>query len=53
MTKNLKKITAEKKINFFFKSKTAIYLSLGLHKYVQVTEEAYSSQKRPSNTSKH
>ncbi len=31
MTKNRKKITAEKKI-FFFKSKTATYLSLGLHK---------------------
>jgi hypothetical protein len=29
-------------------SKTTIYLSLGLHK-----EEAFSSQKRPSNTSKH
>ncbi len=29
MTKNFKKITAE---IFFFKSKTAIYLSLGLHK---------------------
>ncbi len=39
----------------FFLSKTAIYLSLGLHKvqYVQVIEEAFSSQKRPSNTSKH
>ncbi len=31
MTKNWKKITAEKKIKFFC-SKTAIYLSLGLHK---------------------
>jgi hypothetical protein len=31
MTKKLKKITAEKKLNFFG-SKTAIYLSLGLHK---------------------
>jgi hypothetical protein len=30
MTKNRKKITAE--IFFFFLSKTAIYLSLGLHK---------------------
>jgi hypothetical protein len=29
MTKNLKKITAEKK--YFFKTKTTIYLSLGLH----------------------
>jgi hypothetical protein len=31
MTKNWKKITAEKKLNFFW-SKTASYLSLGLHK---------------------
>jgi hypothetical protein len=31
MTKNWKKFTAEKKINIFLK-KTAIYLSLGLHK---------------------
>ncbi len=31
MTKNWKQITAEKKIKFFFWSKTAIYLSLGLH----------------------
>jgi hypothetical protein len=40
---------------YFFSSKTAIYLSLGLHKvgYVQVIEEAFSSQKRPSKTSKH
>jgi hypothetical protein len=52
MTKNLKNISAEKKIKFFFLSKTAIYLSLGLHKDVQVSEEACSSQKRPSNTSK-
>ncbi len=32
MTKNWKKITAEKEKYFFFKSKNAIYLSLGLHK---------------------
>ncbi len=53
MTKNFKKITAENFFIFFFLSKTAIYLSLGLHKvlYVQVIEEAFSSQKRPSNTS--
>jgi hypothetical protein len=44
MTKNCKKITAEKKLT--------IYPSLGLH-IVQVTEEAFSSQKRPYNTSKH
>jgi hypothetical protein len=51
----LKKITAENFFIYFFLSKTAIYLSLGLHKvpYVQVIEEAFSSQKRPSNTSKH
>jgi hypothetical protein len=37
-----------------FGSKTAIYLSLGLNKErVQVREEAFRSQKRPSNTSKH
>jgi hypothetical protein len=36
-----------------FGSKTTIYLSLGLHKNVHVTEEAFSSQKRPSKTSKH
>ncbi len=44
MTKNWKKITAE---IFFFKSKTAIYLSLGIHKVcpsyrrsLQLTKEA-------------
>jgi hypothetical protein len=46
MTKNLKKITAEKK-NYFFFDQTAIYLSLGLHKVcpgyrrsLQLTKEA-------------
>ncbi len=39
MTKNWKKITAEKKIKFLFWSKTSIYLSLGLHK-------EYSSYRR-------
>jgi hypothetical protein len=34
-------------------SKITIYLSLASVKNVQVTEEAFSSQKRPSNTSKH
>ncbi len=53
MTKNRKKLQLKKKIKFFFWSKTAIYLSPGLHKYVQVTEEAFSAQKKPSNTSKH
>ncbi len=47
MTKNWKKITAEKKFNFFFTYPEASI------KYVQVTEDACSSQKRPSNTSKH
>ncbi len=47
MTKNWKKISAGKKIKFFFLSKTAIYLSLGLHKVcpsyrksLQLTKEA-------------
>jgi hypothetical protein len=51
MTKNWKKFTAGKKKNFGLK--TTIYLSLGLHKDVQATEEAFSSQKRTSSTSKH
>jgi hypothetical protein len=48
MTKNLTKFTAEK-------SKTTIYLPLGLHKGRPSygTEEAFSSQKRKSSTSKH
>jgi hypothetical protein len=47
-----KKITAEKNyINLG--SKTTIYLSLASIKNVQVTEEDFRSQKRPSNTSKH
>ncbi len=33
--------------------KIAIYLSQASIKYFQVIEEAFSSQKRPSNTSKH
>ena len=43
MTKNLKKFTVKK---------IAIYLSIGLHKRVQATGEAFSPQKRTSNTSK-
>jgi hypothetical protein len=35
---------------YFFWIKSTIYLSI---KNVQVTEEAFRSQKRPSNTSKH
>jgi hypothetical protein len=51
MTKNSKKLQLKKN----FGSKTTIYLSLGIHKERPsiVTEEAFSSQKRPSNTSKH
>jgi hypothetical protein len=49
----LKKKLQLKKNLIFFGSKTAIYLSLASIKYVQITEEAFSSQKRPSNTSKH
>jgi hypothetical protein len=45
----LKKIYSWKKIPTFFGSNTTIYLSLGLFK---VTEEAFSSQKRTSSTSK-
>ncbi len=52
MTKNWKKITADKKFNFVG-SKTIIYLYLGLLKERPGTEEAFSSQRRPSNTSKH
>ncbi len=52
MTKSFKKITAEKKFSFFL-SKTAIYLPLGLHKVCPSYRKAFSSQKRPSITSKH
>ncbi len=52
MTKNWKKITAEKKFKFFL-IKNCNSPIPGLLKYVQVTEEALSSQKRPPNTSKH
>ncbi len=48
MTKNWKKITAEKNLIFGIKN-----YPLASLKDVQVTEEAFSSQKRPSNTSKH
>jgi hypothetical protein len=41
-----------KKIAFFL-SKISILLSQGLHKDVQATGEAFSTQKRTSNTSKH
>jgi hypothetical protein len=45
-----KNLLLKKKV---FGSKTTIYLSLGLFKNVQVTEEVLSSQKRASSTSKH
>jgi hypothetical protein len=47
----LKKFKAEKKFTFFYQ--TTIYLSLGIHKERQITEEAFSPQKRTSSTSKH
>jgi hypothetical protein len=51
-TKNWKKVTAEKEIKFLL-SKTTNYLSLGLHKNFQVTEEAFRTKKGTSSTSKH
>jgi hypothetical protein len=47
-----KKITAEKKL-FFFDQKLKCTYSKASIKNVQVTEKAFRSQKRPSNTSKH
>jgi hypothetical protein len=49
----LKKNTAEKKNIFFFDQKLQFTYPEASIKCVQVTEEACSSQKRPSNTSKH
>jgi hypothetical protein len=49
----LKKITAEKKLNYFLIKNCNLPIPRPPIKYVQVTEEACSSQKRPSNTSKH
>ncbi len=49
----LNKITAEKKIKFFQDQKLKFTYPQASIKKVQVTEEAFSSQKRPSNTSKH
>jgi hypothetical protein len=48
-----KKITAEKKNLIFFDQKLQFTYPLASIKCVKVTEEACSSQKRPSNTSKH
>jgi hypothetical protein len=41
------------KKKLIFLSITTVYLTQDSIKNVQVTEEAFSSQKRPSNTSKH
>jgi hypothetical protein len=49
----LKKITAEKKNEIFFDQKLQFTYPYASIKYVQVAEETFSSQKRPSNTSKH
>jgi hypothetical protein len=42
---------SRKKSNFL--PKIAIYLFFGLHKYVQATGEAFSTQKRKCSTSEH
>ncbi len=52
MTKNWQKITTENFI-FLFWSKTAIYLSLGLHNVCPSYRRSLQLSKRPSNTSKH
>jgi hypothetical protein len=49
MTKNWKKITTEKNIKFFFIKLQFTYPEAFI-KNVQVTEEAFSSQKKTSNT---
>jgi hypothetical protein len=50
----LKKITAKKKLNFFgIKNYNLGTYPEASIKNVQVTEEAFNSQKRPYNTSKH
>jgi hypothetical protein len=48
----VKNIYSLKKPNFVL-LKTTIFLSLGLHKGLQATEEVFSLQKRTSSTSKH
>ncbi len=48
-----KKITSEKKFKFFFDQKLQFTCPQASIKNVQVTEEVFSSQKRPFNTSKH
>jgi hypothetical protein len=49
----LKKITAEKKINFFFDQKLQFTYPKASIKDAQATGEAFSPQKRTSSTSKH
>ncbi len=53
ITKIKKKCRYSWKKPFLYLKKTTNYLSLGLHKGVKATEEAYSPQKRTSSTSKH
>ncbi len=52
MAKKLKKNYSWKKLNFFYQKLQFTYPKASI-KNVQVTEEAFSCQKRPSNTSKH
>jgi hypothetical protein len=49
----LKKITDEKKINFFFDQKLKFTYPKASIKDAQATVEAFSPQKRTSSTSKH
>jgi hypothetical protein len=52
MTKNWKKFPAEKK-NIFWILKCNLSIPYASIKDFQATEEAFSSQKRTSSTSKH
>jgi hypothetical protein len=47
------KFTAGKKKSIFFDQKLQIYLSIGLHKGLQATEEAFGPHKRTNSISKH
>jgi hypothetical protein len=51
ITKNVKKITTEKFIFLFIKK--CILLTIGLHKGVLATGEAFSTEKKTFSTSKH
>jgi hypothetical protein len=53
MTKNKTKFIAATKINFLGDQKLQFSYLYASIKKVQVTEEAFSSQKRTSSTSKH